>query len=63
MFDHDLRILSVEQAVVGHENQAAGGVIEIANGIDALRKSPKKIAKSLAAGRIGEEERPRAVCA
>ncbi len=43
-----------QQAIVGHENQAAGGVIEIANGIDALRKSTKKIAKSLAAGRIGE---------
>ena len=43
-----------EVTVIGEENQAGGGIFEIADGIDALRKSAKKIAKRFAALRIGQ---------
>ena len=46
--------LGGEVAIVGKEDQAGGGVFEIADGIDAFGKSAKKIAKSFAALGIGE---------
>ena len=46
--------LGGEIAVVGHEDQAGGGVFEIADGIDALWKTAKEIAEGFAAFGIGE---------
>jgi len=43
-----------EVAVVGEEDEPGGGVFEIADGIDAIRKSTKKITQSFAAFGIGE---------
>jgi len=46
--------LGGEVAVVGHEDEACGGVFEIANGIDALGKTAEEIAEGFAAFGIGE---------
>ncbi len=43
-----------EIAIVGEEDEAAGVVVERADGIDALGKAAKEIAKSFAAFGIGE---------
>ena len=46
--------LGGEIAVVGHEDEASGGVFEIADGINALGKAAQKIAEGFAALGIGE---------
>jgi hypothetical protein len=43
-----------EIAIIGKENEAGGGVFEIADGIDAFGKAAEEIAKSFAAFGIGQ---------
>ena len=50
VFEH----LRGEAAVVGEQDKAAGGVVEAADGINALGKTAKEIAKGFAALGIGE---------
>jgi len=50
VFEH----LRGEAAVVGEQDEATGGVVEAADGINALGKTAKEIAKGFAAFGIGE---------